>query len=332
MRCPEPPGLEPPKDEPPTPAEKLIDEAKARVARIESCSADLEQTVKMLDQRFTIKGNYIKAPGYRVYFRLALAGLPDTQATSLQICDGETFWRYQSILDQSFFTKLSIKPVMERINSPDLDPKYKEYFLSEMGFAGPESLLVGVRRLFRFEQEKEESKLGDKAVWILRGTWKSRNGLSAGPGRPVPALGLLPPYIPSDAVLYLGKDDGWPYKLTLQGRAPTKVLDTRKEGPDGRKIGSLNSIQSVAPTNISLVYSNVKLNPPVNREDFVFQTPNSAPVEDGTEMIVNQLDQALRARRTGRRTRPPRRTARSSTTRSMCRALPASPRSSRPPR
>jgi outer membrane lipoprotein-sorting protein len=284
-----------PKEEPPTPAEQLIDEAKARLARIGTCSADLEQTVNMLDQRFTIKGNYIKAPGYRVYFRLTLAGLPDTQATSLQVCDGETFWRYQSILDQPFYTKLSIKPVMERINSPDLDPRIREDFQTEMGFAGPESLLAGLRRLFRFEQEKEESKLGEKPVWILRGTWKSRQGLTAGPGRQVPALGMLPPYIPSDAVLYLGKDDGWPYKLTLVGRAPTKVLDTRKEGPDGRKIGSLNSIQSVAPTDITLVYSDVKLNPKVNADDFVFQTPSSAPVEDGTEMVVKRLDQALAA-------------------------------------
>ncbi len=290
------PGAEAPaKEEPPTPAEQTIDEAKARLARLKSCSAALEQSVNMLDQKFTIRGNYIKAPGYRVYSRLTLAGLPDTQATSLQVCDGETYWRYQSILDQPIIRKLSIKPVMERMNSPDLDSKFKELFQTDMGFAGPEALLAGLRRQFRFEQEKEESKLGDKPVWILRGTWKTRQGLSDRPGRQLPAIGLLPPYIPSDATLYLGKDDGWPYKLVLRGRAPTRVEDTRKVGPDGRKIGSLSSIKPVTPTSITLVYSDVKLNPKVNTDEFAFNPPNTAAVEDETQMLVKQLDQALAA-------------------------------------
>lgn len=290
------PGVEPPaKEEPPTPAEQVIDEAKAKVARLKSCSATLEQSVNMLDQKFSIRGNYVKAPGYKLYFRLTLAGLADTQATTLQVCDGETYWRYQSVLDQPMISKLSIKPVMERINSPEMDPKIKDIFQNEMGFAGPETLLAGLRRQFRFEQEKEESRLGDRAVWILRGTWKTRQGLADRPGRQLPAIGLLPPYIPSDATLYLGKDDGWPYKLVLVGRAPTRVEDTRKVGPDGRKIGSLSSIKPVAPTSITLTYSDVKLNPNVNTEEFAFNPPATAVVEDGTERLVKDLDTALAA-------------------------------------
>ncbi len=290
------PGSEPPaKEEPPTPAEQAIDEAKARIARLKSCSATLEQSVNMLDQKFSVRGSYVKAPGNKLYFRLTLVGLADTQATSLQVCDGETYWRYQSVLDQPMISKLSIKPVMERIESPDMDPKVKEYFHNEMGFAGPETLLAGLRRQFRFEQEKEESRLGDKAVWILRGTWKTRQGLADRPGRQLPAVGLLPPYIPSDATLYLGKDDGWPYKLVLVGRAPTQVEDTRKVGPDGRKIGSLSSIKPVTPSSITLVYSDVKLNPSVNADEFAFNPPSTAAVEDTTERLVRDLDQALAA-------------------------------------
>jgi outer membrane lipoprotein-sorting protein len=279
-------------EEPPTPAEVLIDESKAKIAKLQSCAADLEETVDMLNQHFTIKGRYLKAPQQRVYFRLTLAGLPDTTGTTLQVCDGETLWDYQSILDQQVYHKLSIKPVMERLDSPDLDAKLKEQAKEGMGFAGPETLLAGLRRLFRFDQEKEEAKLGDKAVWIVRGKWKSRQGLGDRT-RQVPAIGLLPPYIPGLAILYLGKDDGFPYKLILRGQPPTKLLDTRKEGPDGRKIGSLNSIQSVDPTIITMVYTDVKLNPTLNIDEFVFQAPNPAGVEDGTEAIVRQLDQML---------------------------------------
>jgi outer membrane lipoprotein-sorting protein len=283
------------KEEPPTPAELVIDEAKAKLAKLQSCSAEIEERVDLLNQHFTIKGRYLKAPQYRIYFQLTLAGLPDTTGSSLEVCDGETLWKYQSILDQPLCQKLSIKPVMERLDSPEFDPKMREQAKEGMGFAGPEILLTGLRRLFRFDQEKEEAKLGDKTVWVLRGKWKSRQGLTDRGARQVPAIGLLPPYIPGLAVLYLGKDDGWPYKLELRGQKPTRLWDTRKDGPDGRKIGSLNSIQSVDPTVITLVYSNVKLNPTLNLDEFAFQAPNPAAVDDGTEMFVKQLDQMLAA-------------------------------------
>lgn len=282
-----------PKEEPPTPAEVVIDEAKAKLSKLQSCSADLEETVNMLNQHFTIKGKYLKGPQYRMYFRLTLAGLSETTGTTLEVCDGETLWRYQSILEQQVYSKFSIKPVMERINSPDFDPARRELAKEGLGFAGPETLLIGLRHLFRFDQDKEEAKLGDKPVWILRGKWKSRQGLTDRAARQVPAIGLLPPYIPGLVVLYLGKEDGWPYRVELRGQKPTKLYDTRKEGPDGRKIGSLNSIQSVEPTDITLLYTDVKLNPTLNIDEFVFQAPNASVVEDGTEMLVKRLDQEL---------------------------------------
>src|SRR5262249_50538528 len=159
-------------------AELTIDAAKAKLAQLQSCAADVEERVDMLNQHLTFKGRYLKAPQYRVYFRLTLSGLSDTTGTTLQVCDGETLWDYQQILEQQIYHKFSIKPVMERINSPELDARLKEQFKEGMGFAGPETLLTGLRRLFRFDQEKEEAKLGDKPVWILRGTWKDRKGLT----------------------------------------------------------------------------------------------------------------------------------------------------------
>jgi outer membrane lipoprotein-sorting protein len=282
-------------EEPPTPAELVIDEAKSRLAKLDSCAADIEERVDMLNQHVTLKGRYLKAPQQRLYFRLRVDGLPETSGTTLQVCDGETRWDYQAILEQQVYYKYSVKPVMERLNSPDLDPKMKEQLREGMGFAGPETLLVGLRKLFRFEQDKEEGKLGDKSVWILRGTWRRevRQGLTGPDQRQVSVTGILPPYIPMDATLYLGKDDAWPYKLVLVGRRPTRLLDTRKEGVDGRKIGSLSSIERIDPTNITLEYTNVKLNPTLNVDEFAFQAPSNASVEDGTEIIIKQLDSAI---------------------------------------
>ena len=44
-------------------------------------------------------------------------------------------------------------------------------------------------------------------------------------------MGVLPPYIPMDANLYLGIEDRWPYKLYLEGRATSTLFETRAGWP-----------------------------------------------------------------------------------------------------
>ena len=279
-------------DEPPTEAEKEIDAAIKKIAKLESVAADLLQEINMLNQKYTIKGRYLKAPNTHVYLKLTVAGLPDTSATSLQVCDGETLWDYQVVLDSQNYRKLSIKPILERLNSPELSEKIKDQAITSMGLSGPETLLVGLRRTIRFAQ-KEEDEVDGKKVWRLRGTWRTRQGLVSPDGRQLAAAGFLPPYIPMDGTLYLGKDDGWPYKLVLVGRKPSPLFETRRLGPDGRPIGSKSSIEKITPSEIRLTYSEVKLNAKIRLDEFAFQAPPAAVVDDSTEAIVKGLDQAI---------------------------------------
>jgi hypothetical protein len=73
----------------------------------------------------------------------------------------------------------------------------------------------------------------------------------------------------------------------------TELIDTRPRGPDGRPIGALRTIERPSPSKIKLVYSNVKLNANIRVDEFAFQAPASANVEDNTEVILKGLDQAL---------------------------------------
>src|SRR5271157_5593961 len=160
-----------PPQEPPTEAERLIDLAIKKIAGVKSVSADMVQNIVMLKQKFNIKG-----PDSRTYLKLTVSGLPDSNGTLLQVCDGETLWEYQQILESQNYRKLSIKPIFERLNSPDIDANTRDQILNQMGFAGPDALLVGLRKSVRFDQ-KEEDTLDGKAMWVLRGTWRNRNGL-----------------------------------------------------------------------------------------------------------------------------------------------------------
>ena len=246
----------------------------------------------MLKQNFSVKGRYLKAPSSRIYLKLTVSGLPDSSGTMLQVCDGETLWDYQQILETQNYRKLSIKPIFERLNSPEIDAKTRDQVMTQLGFAGPEALLVGLRKSVKFDQ-KEEATLDGKPVWVLRGTWRNRNGLVGADQRPLPPTGPLPAFVPSLATLYLGKEDGWPYKMILVGKVPTILQDTRRIGPDGRPIGSRASMEKIEPSTIRLTYTNVQLDPAIRPEEFAFQAPPGANVEDNTENTLKILDQAI---------------------------------------
>ncbi|MFO0892605.1 MAG: hypothetical protein U0790_26115 [Isosphaeraceae bacterium] len=280
--------------EPPTEAEKLIDDAIKRLAAIKSVTADVVQNVEMLKQKFDVKGRYLKAPTSRIYLKLSISGLPDSSGTLLQVCDGDVLWDYQQVLDSQTYRKLRIKPIFERLNSPEIDPKLRDQIMTQLGFTGPESLLMGLRKSIKFDQ-KEEGELDNVPVWILRGTWRNRTGLVGPDQRPLPPNGPLPAYVPSLATLYLGKDNLWPYKMILVGKVPTVLLDTRRIGPDGRPVGRVGSIEKVQPSKVTYSYLNVQINPtpPVRPEEFAFQAPPNAQVEDSTEAILKMLDQSI---------------------------------------
>ena len=281
--------------EPPTEAEKMLDEAIKKVAALKSVSADLVQKVEMLDQNFRVEGRYLKAPEHRVYLKLTVKGLADSAGTTLQVCDGKTLWDYQQVLETPIYRKLDVVKVFEQLDSPDIDTKLRDQVVSQLGFAGPETLLVGLRRTIKFK-DKEEGTLDGVAVWKLHGEWKNRDGLLGPNQQPLPETAPLPPYVPSVVSIWIGKDDGWPYRLLLLGKSRTILEDNRPVGQDGKRIGSknVNNNQKIQPTKIDLSYTNVKLNPALKIEQFVFQAPPDARVEDNTEPIVGMLQSQIR--------------------------------------
>jgi len=270
----------------------LIDTAISKLRELKSVACDVEQNVEMLGQKFSLKGRYMKAPTNRIYLRLTVDGLAESGGTYLQLCDGETLWEYRQVLEQQLYRKLSIKPILERLASPDMAPRIREQAQAQLGFAGPEALLEGLRKVIRFDQ-KDSGELDGRKVFILRGTWSNRQGLVLPNNQPVPPTGALPFYVPSDATLYLGADDYWPYKLVLVGRQQTDLIDTRLRGADNRVSGSKRLMERPTPSRIELSYLNVRLNPTIKVEEFAFTAPPQAAVEDDTEAMVKGLDAAI---------------------------------------
>ena len=286
---------------PPTEAELTLDEAVKKVAAFEAFSAELVETVDMLKQKFAIQGFYRKASGGRIFLKLVVSGLPGSSGEMQQVCDGVTLWDYQQVLEYKSYRKIMLGPVLAKLKDPVLDPAAREQVLARLGLAGPEVLLAGLRKAIHFDQ-KEEGTLKVKApdgatvsrpVWILRGAWQDRQGLLGPNQQPLPETAMLPAYVPSQATLTIGKDDGWPYKVRLAGRPAGVMQDTRRIGPDGRPIGTLSSIQKIDPSVIVLNYSVVSLAPSFKTGDFDFSVPAGAHVEDSTEALVSDLEQEI---------------------------------------
>ena len=164
------------------------------------------------------------------------------------------------MLDQPFYRKLSIKPILERLNSPDLDPEIRIKATTQMGVSGPETLLVGLRKTLRFDM-KEEAVLDGRKVWKFHGIWKNRQGLIVRvAGRSIRWARCRRTFRWTPR-LYLGVEDGWPYQLILEGRASSRPVQTLAgRARTGRPIGSKASSEKIPRSTITMTYSNVKLN------------------------------------------------------------------------
>jgi hypothetical protein len=282
---------------PPTAAEKFIDEAIAKVSKVESLVTDIRQDVRMLGVQYRVEGQYLRAPGYRVKLRLDVVNLSNVSGTMLQISDGLTFWDYKKVLDSIEVHKRTLKPILEKLDSPGADTDLREKVLSNLGFPGPEALLSGLRKAIGFDQ-MEEGELAGRKVQIVRGRWKDRERLTGPNQPPLPATGPLPPYVPSLAEVWIDQESGWPHLVKLIGRAPS-IMETKKDlremGVDGRALPKPITPPRTDPSEIALVYTNLQLNPKIDPAEFAFEPPKGEGVRiiDDTQAITNDLTNAL---------------------------------------
>lgn len=288
-----------PIEPPANPAEQVIDEAAKKLRDLEAVAADIRMEADILGQTFQVIGKYRKGAEFRLLLQLDIEGLGDVNGSIQQVCDGETLWEINEILESQNLRRLSLPPILEVLQKPEVDAELREDLLAQIGFTGPHALLEGLRRSFAFDQQ-EEATLDGQEVWVLRGAWKDREALSL-PGAPhappdapadsiAGAAAFLPPYVPGTAELWLGKEDGWPYKLVLQGRTPSVLRDTRAIGPDGRPIGHKAASAKERATEISLLYQQ---QPNPESTEFLFSPPPGTEVQDDTERAVAALEAQL---------------------------------------
>ena len=155
---------------------------------------------------------------------------------------------------------------------------------------------MGLRKNARFDQV-EETKVDGRDVIIIRGSWKNRDGLLDPRGAPISPTAPLPPYVPGNVQITIGKDDFWPYQVKMYGNAPSLVAlqeDTRPIGQDGRPIGIKRPPPKIKPSTVTLDYTLLPVSA-ITEGKFVFQAPTDStnPPIDDTEQFLAGLDQYI---------------------------------------
>lgn len=278
------------------PADPILDDAIAKIRALKSVAAKVSMRGEMLNQSFDIRGEYLRAQDNRQRLDLALVGPAGAGGRMLQICDGAILWEVQQALDTNFYSKTDVSKILAKLNAPGVTDEQREDLLTRLGFAGPEALLQGLRKSIAFDSI-DEAELDGRPVWILRGNWKDRESLTGPEQTPLPEIGPLPAYIPSYAVLTLGKDDGWPYKLEMEGRRRSIVElrgTTTKTDLAGKTTRVKAARTDVEPSRLTLVYSDVRLNPDLKPEDFAYQPPRNVEVQDLTDLQAANLENYLK--------------------------------------
>ena len=215
------------------PPRPLIDEAKAKLAKLRillgrdrgdgwTCSTSMSHHQGPLPQGARVPAS-ISGSRSR--------GCPRPPAPRSRSATARRSGTTRPILEQQMYYKFSIKPVMERLNSPDLDPKLKEQFQRGDGVRRPRdparraAPLLPLRAGEGRRQARRQGRL-DPPRDLEE---------PPGPDRPRSAPGHRAPascrptsrWTPSST---WARTTAGPTSSSCVGQQPTKLIDTRKEG------------------------------------------------------------------------------------------------------
>ena len=187
----------------------------------------------------------------RVYLSLTVAGLPDSSGTSLQVCDGETLWDYQVVLDSAVLPQAEHQADPGTAQLTRARPEIQRPGHHPDGPGRPGDLAR------RAAQERSSSTRRKKTSSTAR-----RSGDSTAPGEPARdwsarIASRRCPTAPCRLISRWTPRSTWARKMvgptssTLVGEARPQFYETRRLGPDGRPIGAKSSIEKIPPSRSS---------------------------------------------------------------------------------
>jgi len=246
-------------------AQDLLAKAILILDRHRSVSASIIQEGNVFGRKTVGEGAYLQQrvdgkPLFHLELRIQVG---DDTSSLVHVRDGNGhLWIYQKLPGNvPELTRIDVKRVEQVMAETGHSP-----LLGQVGkwpgLGGLSKLLRGLHDSFQFTHDGEMLLEGQRRVWKLRGRWKTyqlarllpdqQEAIEA--GQPAD-LDRLPQHAPDQVVLFLGKEDLFPYRL--------EFLRRQSERRDGKKVAVDR------PIAILRLYQ-VSFNVPIPPESFRF--------------------------------------------------------------
>ncbi len=249
-----------------------------------SISASIRHEADLFGKRVFGSGIYREQrSGPNPLLRLELKmQLGDRVSTMVQVCDGRYLWLYWKLLDEGTLSRIDVVRVGRAIEKSG-DVPQPGRIDKWPGIGGLAKLLRSLNAAFSFESLKEgqlQTRAGQVPVWKLRGQWKPEKLVAVlpdqkeaiGQGKP-PDLNRLPKHLPDHVVIFLGKQDLFPYRIEYRREQPKGA--GQPDNPRSRPI-------------VTMQLYEVNLNVPIDPTRFIYN-PGNLKYSDRTQAFLEKL-------------------------------------------
>ena len=254
----------------------VLASAVGKLARYSSISASIRQRVGLFGHDLFGSGQYVqRGVDAKRKLRLEMTIQGKRQKSSAtRICDGRLLYLLDDIGGHPTLRVVDLRRVEDALAQAD-QARATEWRRFDLGFGGLPRLLAACEENFSFAAAYQ-SQLNDVPVWVLRGHWKADRlqVLLAGQGGAGPTKNQqptsLPAHMPNEVVLYLGRDDLFPYCIEYRSVREAQ----NKQGTESHILAAMD-------------FFDVRLDLPVDETQFV--GPANMAQTDDTEAYITRL-------------------------------------------
>ncbi len=269
--------------DPPDDGQTLVRQAVTALERHYSVAAEITQEAILMGHTVMGSGTYSEQRSNQALrFRLELNAKThdDKQASGIvQVCDGQFLWNYRKLRGAESLSRVDLALVEQRraeLGAPQSAPVLD----LASGMGGLAKLLRSFDRAFLFDRPQGVQLQARFPAWKVEGRWRPEMLARAVPehkeaieqGRGV-AREDLPEHLPNSVVLFLGKDDLFPYTIVFY----------RLEGSTARVKASPNTPAAIVRIEIT----KVRFNQPIPASQFAYNP--SLAFADETEQLLAKL-------------------------------------------
>jgi hypothetical protein len=254
----------------------LLQQVVAAVDAQRSIAAKVRHKVDLGGTTIFGSGVYLqqgRGPGRLLRFELKFQTTPQT--TSIQeICDGASLWIHDDLAGDNGLGRVD----MARLRRARPKTPAAQVVDTWLALGGLPKVLLGIEGAFRFAAATP-SNLDDLSVWSLEGQWKPARLAAMLPGQKAAIeaggevnLTKLSPNVPDRVMLYVGRDDLFPYRIEYW---------RSKTDKKGAKIAGSNLL-------LVMEFYEVQLGMPIDPRQFRF-APGDQPPVDRTSGYLDRL-------------------------------------------